>query len=193
MLVGDKKNTVWHGRVFDLNVEEITLPDGRNTVAEAIRHPGSSGIVPIQGPGSVILIREFRPVVGKFLWEIPAGTMRPGEDPLECAKRELQEECGLIGQEFQKLGEILVAPGYSDERIHLFMATKLVPCEKNPDEDELLTAHLFSFDQAMEMIENGEIEDAMTIAGLQMAFRELLRRSQGASLLSKIRFSPQSR
>jgi ADP-ribose pyrophosphatase len=169
----DNIRTVWSGRVFDLNVEEATLPDGRKTVIEVIRHPGSSGIVPIQGPQSVILIRQFRPAVGRFIWEIPAGTMHPGEDPLECAKRELQEECGLMGQKFQKLGEIFIAPGYSDERIHLFMATNLLPSKQNLDEDELLTTHAFPFDQVMEMIEKGEIEDGMTIVGLQMAHAKL--------------------
>jgi len=89
---------------------------------------------------------------------------------LECAKRELREECGFVGKKFEKLGDILIAPGYSDERIHLFMAADLIPCEQNLDEDELLTPHVFPFGQAMGMIERGEIQDAMTIVGLTMAY-----------------------
>ena len=173
MSENDNKRTVWSGRVFDLNVEETTLPDGRKTAIEVIRHPGSSGIVPIDESRSVILIRQFRPAIAGFIWEIPAGTMRPGEDPLECARRELQEECGLLAQKFEKLGDILVAPGYSDERIHLFMATELTSCDRNLDEDEFLTTHPFPYNQVMEMIEKGEIEDAMTIVGLQMAHAKL--------------------
>lgn len=164
---------VWSGRVFDLNVEEATLPDGRRTVIEVIRHPGSSGIIPIEKPQLVILIRQFRPAIGRFVWEIPAGTLHPGEDPLDCAKRELQEECGLLAQRFEKLGDILVAPGYSDERIHLFMASEFTSCDRNLDEDELLTTHSLPYNQVMEMIEKGEIEDAMTIVGLQMAHVKL--------------------
>ncbi|RPJ04186.1 MAG: NUDIX hydrolase [Deltaproteobacteria bacterium] len=173
MSENDNKRTVWRGRAFDFNVEDVTLPDGRKTAIEVIRHPGSSGIVPVEGTQFVTLIRQYRPAAGRFIWEVPAGTMHPGEDPLECAKRELQEECGLIGQNFKKLGTILIAPGYSDERIHLFMATGLTPCRQNLDEDEVLTTRSVSFDQTVEMIDRGEIQDAMSIIALTMARREL--------------------
>jgi ADP-ribose pyrophosphatase len=166
----DKRTPIWHGRVFDFNVEETILPNGKNTITEVRRHPGSSAIVPLFEKESVILIREYRPAIRDFLWEIPAGTMLPGEEPLECAKRELREECGFVGKKFEKLGDILIAPGYSDERIYLFMAADLIPCEQNLDEDELLTTHVFPFGQAMGMIERGEIQDAMTIVGLTMAY-----------------------
>ena len=162
--------SVWHGRVFDFNVEETMMPNGKNTTAEVIRHPGSSAIVPLIEKESVILIREYRPAIRDFLWEIAAGTMLPGEEPLDCAERELREECGFVAKKFEKLGEILIAPGYSDERIHLFMAATLISCGQNLDEDELLTTHVFPFDQAMGMIEKGEIQDATTIVGLTMAY-----------------------
>ena len=96
--------------------------------------------------------------------------MLPGEDPLACAKRELREECGFLGKRFENFGEILIAPWYSDERIYLFIATELIPCEQNLDEDEILTTHLFSFGHAVEMIDRGEIQDATTIIGIQMAY-----------------------
>jgi len=162
--------TLWHGKVFDFSIEETILPNGKITVTEVIRHPGSSAIVPFFGKESVILIREYRPTTRDFIWEIPAGTMLPGEEPVECAKRELREECGFVGKEFEKLGEILIAPGYSDERIHLFMATELVSCKQALDEDELLTTHIFPFDRAMAMIEKGEIQDATTMIGIKMAY-----------------------
>ena len=166
----DKRTPIWHDRVFDFNVEETILPNGKNTITEVIRHPGSSAIVPLFEKESVILIREYRPAIRDFLWEIPAGTMLPGEEPLECAKRELREECGFVGKKFEKLGDILIAPGYSDERIYLFMAADLIPCEQNLDEDELLTTHVFPFGQAMGMIEKGKIQDATTIIGIKMAY-----------------------
>lgn len=164
---------LWHGRVFDFNREEIVLPNGKPTTVEVIHHPGSSAVIPVLENGSVVLIYQYRPAVRRFIWEIPAGTLHPGEDPLEGARRELREECGLAAKRFEKVGEILVAPGYSDERISLFMATGLSPSEQDLDEDELLTIHRIPFDQAMEMIEKGEIRDAMTISGLGAAYSRI--------------------
>jgi len=164
------KEVIYQGRVFDLYREETTLPNGKKMMAEFIHHPGSSGVIPIIEGNSVVLIHQYRPAIKNFIWEIPSGTVLPGEDPLECAKRELQEECGFLGKKFEKLGEILIAPWYSDERIHLFIATELVPCNQNLDEDEILTPHVIPFDKTIEMIEKREIQDATTILGLQMAY-----------------------
>lgn len=162
--------TLWHGKVFDFNSEEVVLPNGKNTQIGFIHHPGSSAIVPIFEEESIVLIRQYRPPIEDFIWEIPSGTMLPGEDPLECAKRELREECGFRSNQLEKMGEILIAPWYSDERIYLFSATALIPCEKELDEDEMITTHLFSFDQTMAMIERGEIQDATTIVGLKWTY-----------------------
>ena len=170
MTKDEKSQTLWHGKVFDFNREEIILPNGKNTVFEAIHHPGSSAVVPVLENESVLLIRQYRPAIRDFIWEIPSGTMLRGEDPMECAKRELREECGFVGKKFEKFGEILIAPWYSNERIYLFMATDLIPCEQNLDEDEVLTTHLFEFDHAMAMIESGEIQDATTIIGIRMVY-----------------------
>jgi len=164
------KEVIYHGRVFDLYREETTLPNGKKMMAEFIHHPGSSAVVPVLENESVILIRQYRPAIKDFIWEVPSGTMLPGEDPLACAKRELREECGFLGKRFENFGEILIAPWYSDERIYLFIATELIPCEQNLDEDEILTTHLFSFGHAVEMIDRGEIQDATTIIGIQMAY-----------------------
>jgi ADP-ribose pyrophosphatase len=168
-----EKSILWHGRVFDFKSEEEVLPNGKHTSIEVIRHPGSSAIVPVQGDHSVLLLRQYRPAIRRFIWEIPAGTMRLGENPLDCAKRELQEEGGVIGNRFENMGEILIAPGYSDERIHLFLAYDLAPCEQRLDEDEYLEIHFLHFNETMEMIGRGEIEDAMSIVGLKMAHSRL--------------------
>ena len=165
----ERPETLWHGRVFDLHREEIFLPTGRKAIVEVIRHPGSASIVPLLNDGRVILIQQFRPSLQQVIWEIPSGTMGPGEDPLGCAHRELMEECGYQGGRFEKLGEILPAPGYCDERIHLFMATDLTPCTQHLDEDECLTIHPLPLEQALDMIRRGEIRDAMTIIGLHLA------------------------
>jgi len=170
MMDKESCQTLWHGKVFDLNREEIVLPNGKKMMSEVIRHPGSSSIIPILEEKWVVLIHQYRPSLRRFIWEIPSGTMDLGEDPLECAKRELIEECGYQGNDFEKLGEILTAPGYSDERIHLFMATDLIPCPQHLDEDECLTIHPLPFDEVIEMIERGEIQDAMTMIGIKMAY-----------------------
>jgi ADP-ribose pyrophosphatase len=168
----DRTRILWHGKTFDLISEDQVLPNGKPVTVEVIRHPGSSGVVPLLEEGKVVLIRQYRPAVGDYLWEIPAGTLRSGEDPLACAIRELREECGLEGDRFDKLGVIAMAAGYSNERIHLFMATGIRPGEQHLDEDELLTTHVFPFDDVMRMIERGEIHEAMTIIGLRMAYRK---------------------
>jgi len=176
----ERIQTIWHGKVFDFNCEEFILPNGRSMEMGVIHHPGSSGVIPIIEGNSVVLIHQYRPAIKNFIWEIPSGTVLPGEDPLECAKRELQEECGLLGKKFEKLGEILIAPWYSDERIHLFIATELLPCDQNLDEDEILTSHVIPFDQTIEMIEKREIQDATTILGLQMAYPICKRKGNGS-------------
>jgi ADP-ribose pyrophosphatase len=164
------KRPVWHGRAFDFDEEVITLPNGKRIVAGVIKHSGSSAIVPVREDGSVVMIEQYRPAIRDFVWEIPAGCMDPGEDPLTCAKRELQEETGYAGNRFQKVGEIWVAPGYSTECIHLFLATELMPSESHLDEDELLSVHFFPFLKALEMVARNEIKDAMTMIALQMAY-----------------------
>ena len=169
----DKPFFSWKGKSFDFRSEEVTLPNGKRTRIEVVRHPGCAAIVPVREDQSVILLKQYRPAIRRFIWEVPAGTMHQGEDPLVCAKRELEEECGLTGHRFEKIGEILTAPGYSDERIHLFLAMDLDPSEQKLDEDECLEVHSFPFEEVMGMINRGEIEDAMTIVALQMAYSKL--------------------
>ena len=165
-----EEKTVWQGKAFAYNSMTMILPNGKSAEIGCIRHPGSSAILPVSENGFITLVHQYRPAIGDFIWEIPSGTMLPGEAPLECAKRELREECGLMGKKYEKLGEVLIAPWYSDERIHLFMATELTLCEIELDEDEILTPHSFPIDEAMAMIAMGEIQDATTILGLKMAY-----------------------
>jgi ADP-ribose pyrophosphatase len=160
---------IHEGRVFTLQKENITLPNGFTVNIDIIRHPGASAIVPISDVGNVVLIRQYRHAVGGFIWEIPAGTLNKGETPLACARRELAEETGLSAQVFDKLGEIVPVPGYSDERIHLFLAKELGKARQNLDSDELLDVHHIPFNEAIEMIKRGDILDGKTIAGLLLA------------------------
>lgn len=164
------KELIWRGKVYDFNCHHLLLPNGKKTEIGVIHHPGSSAIIPVFEDGSIQLVSQHRSAVDKDIYELPSGSMLHGEDPLACARRELQEECGLQGERFEKIGELLIAPWYSDERIFLFMATDLVSCQQNLDEDEFLTTHIFTFEQALSMVEKGEIQDATTIIGLKMAY-----------------------
>jgi len=154
------------GRSFSFVKENVTLENGTTVDLDVVRHPGAAAIVPFIKTDRLIMLRQYRHAIGHHIWEIPAGTLEPGEDPLECAKRELIEETGYSGRQWEKLGEITPVPGYSDERIHIFVATDLTPAEQNLDVDEVLDVHQVSFEKAVQMIEKGQIQDSKTISGL---------------------------
>jgi ADP-ribose pyrophosphatase len=160
---------IYKGRVVDLRLEEVTLPNQLTITLEMVRHPGAAAIVAVDDAARVTLIRQFRHAAGGFIWEIPAGKLDPGEAPARCAARELREEAGLVAAELIHLGSILTAPGFCDERIHLFLARHLSPAEQQLDADEVLSVTSVPLTRALEMIRNGEIEDAKTIAGLYHA------------------------
>lgn len=163
-------STIVHqGRVFALRRDRVTLPNGVATTLDVIRHPGAAAIVPVTDRGQVLLIRQYRYAIDAYIWEIPAGTMEPGESPLTCARRELIEEIGMSARDWHKLGAIAPLPAYSDETIHLFRAENLIPDEQHLDPDEIIEIHEFRFAETLEMIRTGLIRDAKTISGLMMA------------------------
>ena len=172
----NRSTLVRKGRVFDFYAENVTLPNGVTLDMEIIRHPGAAAIVPVLQDQSVLLLKQYRHAVGGFIWEIPAGTLNAEETPLACAERELTEETGYVAKKWERLGEITPLPAYSDERIHLFLATELTRASQRLDEDELLFVHRVSVDQALAMIVDGSIQDAKTIAGLQLAAAHLAPR-----------------
>ena len=128
-----KKTQLHQGRVFALIREKITLPNGTTVDLDIIRHPGAAAMVPLSEDGSLVMIRQYRHAIGEYIWEIPAGTLNPDESPLECAKRELIEETGYSATEWEELGAIIPVPGYSDEKIHIFLAQGLRPARQDLD------------------------------------------------------------
>lgn len=164
---------VKQGRVFQLFSENITLSNGVTLDMEIIRHPGAAAIVPLMDDGSVLLIRQYRHAVDGCIWEIPAGTLEPSEDARHCARRELAEETGYTAQTIEKLTEITPLPAYSDERIHIYLASGLSEADQNLDDDELLSVHRLELTQAVAMIGSGEIQDAKTMVGLLLAARRV--------------------
>ncbi|RJR24133.1 MAG: NUDIX hydrolase [Desulfobacteraceae bacterium] len=162
-----ENTTIIHaGRVFTLAKERLTLENGNTVDLEIIRHPGAAAIVPLKGKDNLLLIKQFRRAAGGYIWEIPAGTLNKGEDPLTCAHRELEEETGFSARSMEKMGEIIPVPGYSDERIHIFLAADLVPATQNLDKDELLSVHEIPVSEAISMALAGRIQDGKTLAGL---------------------------
>ncbi len=157
------------GRIFTLRQEEATLPNGKRVGLEIIRHPGAAAIVAVDGDDCVCLVHQFRHAAGGFIWEVPAGTLGTGESPQACARRELQEEAGLAADDWTALGSVFTAPGFCDERIHLFLARRLREAPGQLDADEVLTASRVPLAEALAMIRSGAISDAKSIAGLYRA------------------------
>ncbi len=134
-----------------------------------VRHPGSTGIVPLLEDGTVVMTLQYRHAVGEYLLEIPAGTMEPGESPLNCARRELEEETGFVAEEFTKLSEIHILPAYSDEKIHVYLARNLSLSKQNLDHDEIIEVVTHPLEEVIRMIADGRITDALTILAIQQA------------------------
>lgn len=146
------------------------LPNGRAVLLEVLRHPGAAAVLPLHDDGTVTLLRQHRHAAGGELWEIPAGKLEPGEPPEVCARRELAEEAGLVG-ELRPIGLLHPAPAYTDERIHLYVATRLLPAPPAPEEDEVLLPVRLPLTEALRMADAGDITDAKTLVALYRAAR----------------------
>jgi ADP-ribose pyrophosphatase len=165
------RRQLYRGRIVDLGIEGVTLPNGVEVELEVIRHPGASAVVAVDDGGRVVLIRQFRHAAGGFIWELPAGVLdHPGEAPEACAGRELLEETGLRAGRLTRLGAILTTPGFTDERIHLFLARDLRE-ERHAQENDEVIAEIARqpLRDALAMTRRGEIVDAKTICGLHLA------------------------
>lgn len=161
------RKSILRGRVFDLAVERVLLPNGVETKLEILRHPGAAAVVPITRTGEIVLLRQYRYAVDDVLWEIPAGTLEAGESPEACARRELEEEAGMAAGEWLELGTIVPVPGYSSERIWLFAARGLRPCAQRLERDELVSeVRTISADEALRWLADGTIIDAKTSVAL---------------------------
>lgn len=159
---------IYDGKVVNLALEDAALPNGVVTRLEVMHHPGAAAAVPLHSDGTVTILRQWRHAAGGWLWEVPAGKLdKPGEDPLDCARRELAEEAGLAAARWDKLGSILTTPGFCDEVIHLYLARDLSPVPAEPERDEVIEVHRFPLDVALARIPTEEIRDAKSIAALQ--------------------------
>ncbi len=158
--------------MLEMITEEVTLPDGRRTTLDLIRHPGASAVVPFLSEDEVLLIRQYRHAAGGYIYEVPAGTLDPGEDPLTCAARELEEETGWRAGRLEPLGSILTTPGFTDERIHLFAAFELTTGQPNLDDDELIELVPLPLSKALDLVWTDALPDAKSgLALLHAAHR----------------------
>ncbi len=158
---------VYDGRVIDLDVDTVRFPNGTVGDLEMIRHPGASAVVPFLsdpagGDPEILLIRQYRYAAEQYLYEVPAGRLDPGEEPAACARRELREETGCEAERVEHLITIFTTPGFTDERIHLFMAVGLTRGEVAREADEFIEVETMPLSQALSLIERGVIQDAKT-------------------------------
>lgn len=170
----NKSEHIYKGVVLNLYKETVTLPNGNTVVLDVARHPGAAAAVPILDDGSIVMIRQFRYAAGGYLYEIPAGKLDvKGEQPLECAKRELLEEAGYTAAKWTKLVSLVTSPGFCDEVIHIYMAQDLTKGKTEHEKDEVIEIEIKSRKEIEAMMDKGEITDSKTLAGLYSAFRKL--------------------
>jgi len=165
---------VYRGRVVHLRLEDVELPNHARVTLEIVRHPGAAAITAIDDDDNIVLIHQYRHAAGGYIWELPAGVLEPGEAPLDCARRELEEETGLRAKEWTALGSVLTAPGFCDERIHLFLARGLSESRQQLERDEVLSVSRVSLREAVDWIASGQICDAKSIAGLHQVWSRRL-------------------
>jgi ADP-ribose pyrophosphatase len=171
-LVSSKR--VYTGRVINLDLDRVKFPDGTTGDLEIIRHPGASAIVPFLtdptgADPQLLLLRQYRYATGGTLYEIPAGRLDPGELPADCARRELLEETGCTAESIVPLTSMFTTPGFTDERIHLFLASGLTRGEAQREADEFIEVETIALSAALRMVETGAIQDAKTALGILFA------------------------
>ncbi len=164
-----KSKRVFNGRLIRLYLEKQRFPHGVVVDLEVIRHPGAVLVVPFLDKERIILIKQYRPVINSYIWELPAGTLDQGEQPLHCARRELIEETGYRAKSWKRIGNIFPAPGYTTEKILIFTARRLEQVESEKEPDELIVTRIFKRRQVRQLLRSGKIVDAKTICALQLA------------------------
>ncbi len=164
-----RTETLLKGRAFAVRRDTLKTPDGRETKYDIIEHGGSVVIVPIDSDGNLLFVRQYRHAAGADLLELPAGTLEKGEDPALCAAREIREETGFAADRIEKIGDFYLAPGYSTEFMHVYLAQNLRHDPLEADADEFLSVEKIPFAEAFQMAESGAMPDAKSLAALLLA------------------------
>ena len=164
-----QRTSIYQGRVIELSVETTMLPNGQSVSLEIVHHPGGAAIVAVDEDRRLCMLRQYRHAAGGWIWELPAGKRESGEDPLQTAQRELEEETGLRAAAWFKLGTTLTTPGFCDEVIHLYMAQGLTAVAPHIETHELIECHWLPWAQACEWVYDGTLTDAKSIIGIHLA------------------------
>ena len=166
------RTTVYKGRILQIEIDVVRLPSGHTVDMELVRHPGSVVLLPIPAPGQIILIRQYRYTIDRWIWELPAGSLKPGENPDTAAARECEEEIGLAPGRITRLGGYYPTPGFCDEEMIYYLCEDLRPpapgSTAKKDEDEEIEPRTFTLDEARALVSSGEIVDLKTLAGLTL-------------------------
>jgi ADP-ribose pyrophosphatase len=163
------QTTIYRGRAFNVRQDEVRFPNQHTVNLDIIEHVGAVTILPLDSDDCILFIRQYRHAVGKELLELPAGTLSPDELPEHCALREIREETGFAAGKLVKIGEFYLAPGYSTEYMHLYLATDLHPDPLPGDEDEFITLERVPIPQAYQLALHGELQDGKSLAALLLA------------------------
>ncbi|HKW44898.1 MAG TPA: NUDIX hydrolase [Candidatus Eremiobacteraceae bacterium] len=163
-LLGTRR--IYEGRIVNLRVDDVEYDNGARSNVEIVEHNGGVAIIAQPAPQTIVLVRQYRPAIGRGLWEVPAGKLESGEDPAACATRELIEETGYRCRTIRKLWSFFTAPGFCNERLHLFVAEGLIAGEAEPEATESLEPREFALDDAWAMVQRDEIPDAKTQVAL---------------------------
>lgn len=164
---------IYRGKILNLRVDQVELPNGKQTSREVVEHAGAVAVVPLTGENEVLLVRQYRHPAAEVLLEVPAGKLEKGEDPGLCAVRELREETGYRAGEMRLLFSFFTTPGFSSEKMYLYLARDLEYLGESPDDDEFIDLRRTPLESALDMVSRGEICDAKSIAGILAAKREL--------------------
>ena len=165
----EKITKIYSGRVIEVNVEEVRLPNDHVATLEMVHHPGGAAVVALDDTNRICLVKQYRHAANGWIWEIPAGKIDNKEPPLQTAQRELEEEAGRKAREWRGLGEYLSSPGFLTEVVYLFLATGLIEVERRLEASEVLESHWLPFEEVMGMARSGEIRDGKTLAALLRA------------------------
>ena len=164
----NKRNIAFHGHAFNVEILDVTLPDGRERQYDLVNHRNSVTIIPVDQDGNIYFVRQYRMGSENILLELPAGVMDKNESPAVCAARELSEEVGMAAKKLNQIGSIYLAPGYSNELNYIFLAKDLFEDPLQQDDDEFLSIHAYSQGDVRQFIHSGEIKDSKSIAALYL-------------------------
>jgi ADP-ribose pyrophosphatase len=166
------RTTVYKGRIIQVEIDAVKLPSGHRVDMEIVRHPGSVVLLPVPEPGKIILIRQYRYTIDKWIWELPAGSLKPNEDPDKAAARECEEEIGMVPGKLTRLGAYYPTPGFCDEVMNYYRCEDLRAPSRDStarrDEDEVIEPRTFTMDEARALVQSAEVVDLKTLAGLTL-------------------------